>query len=335
MAVSSARTPAIAVTVNGLAVDGAIDAEIFSNSHLASDRFRLRLALDASSASIWSSASLRVGIQLGLDGSWETIFLGQADVVEIDPIHGVVSVEGRDLAALLIEARTQETFENQTASDIAMLLAGRHGLTANVTVTSRTVGRDFQSQRARTTLDQHSWITTEWDLLTQLAKQEGFDVWIDQETLNFVAPSLTSFAAITPEDCIALRLERTLGLEGDLSVAVKSWDCRGEAALTQTASNGGGNDAPRYVVIQPNVTAEVAQAFAQRLLGEMARHGRIIDIDMPGELNMRPRAGLALSGTGTDFDNTYTISDVERRISFEHGFTQNVRARLPWIASST
>ena len=261
--------------------------------------------------------------------------LGQADVVDIDPIRGVVAVEGRDLAALFIEARTQETFENQNSSDIATILAGRRGLTANVTDTAQIVGRNFQSQHARTTLDQHSWMTTEWDLLTQLARQEGFDVWVSRETLNFVAPSVLSSSAITPADCIEVRLERTLNLESDLSVAVRSWDCRGEAALTQTASNRGGDDAARYVVIQPNITAEMAQAIAQRLLGEMAQHARCIDIEMPGELTMQPRAGLVLSGTGTDFDNTYAISDVERRISFERGFTQNVRARLPWIASST
>ncbi len=335
MASSSARTPAVAVSVNGVAVGGVIEAEVSSNSHLAANRFRLRLALDVSGAAVWSSGPLQIGIQFGLDGSWVPMLLGQADFIEIDPIRGEVSVDGRDLTALFIEARTQETFQNQTASDIAILLAARQGLTPNVTATSLPVGRNFQSQHARTTLDQHGRFTTEWDLLTRLADQEGFDVWVDQQVLNFVPPSASATVALTPGDCVSLRLERTLSLEGALSVAVKSWDCRGQSSISQTATLGGGvGGVPDYVIVRPNLTADAAQSIAQRVLGDMAQHAMCIDLELPGELTMQPRTGLALSGTGTDFDGLYVISDVDRRMSFSAGFTQHVRARVPaWIAS--
>ena len=335
MGISNARSPAIAVTVNGNPVEGAIEAEIYSNSHLAANRFRVRLALDMTGAEVWSADDIRISIQLGLDGAWAPMILGDADTVEIDPIHGVVSVEGRDLTALFIEARTQETFENQTSSDIVGLLAARRGLAANVTATSQPVGRNFQSQHARTTLDQHSWMTTEWDLLSHLARQEGFDVWVDESTLSFGPPTAGPSVSITPSECVTLRLERTLSLDTDLAVAVKSWDCRGKSLVTQTASLGKGTEAPSYVLVRPNVTADVAQSIAQRVLGEMKQHARCIEAEMPGELSMQPRSSLEISDTGTDFDGVYTISDIERRISFERGFTQHVRARLPaWIASS-
>jgi prophage tail gpP-like protein len=336
LASSSARAPAVAISVNGVAVGGVIEAEVFSNSHLAANRFRLRVALDVSGAAVWSSGPLQVSIQFGLDGAWVPMLLGQADFVEIDPIRREVSVDGRDLTALFIEARTQETFQNQTASDIAILLATRQGLIPNVTATASPVGRNFQSQYARTTLDQHGRFTTEWDLLTRLADQEGFDVWVDQQVLNFMAPAALTTVALTPGDCVSLRLERTLSLEGALSVAVRSWDCRGQTSISQTATLGGGSGgSPDYVIVRPNVTADMAQTIAQRVLGEMAQHALCIDVELPGELTMQPRMGLALSDTGTDFDGLYVISDVERRMSFGHGFTQHVRARVPaWIASS-
>jgi hypothetical protein len=337
LASSSARSPAVAVTVNGGTVGGVIEAEISSNSHLAANRFRLRLALDVSGAAVWSSSPLQIGIQFGLDGAWVPMLLGQADFIEIDPIRGEVSVDGRDLTALFIEARTQETFQNQTSSDIATLLATRQGLTPNVTATSVPVGRNFQSQHARTTLDQHGRFTTEWDLLTRLADQEGFDVWVDQQVLNFMPPAAGATVSLTPADCVSLRLERTLSLQGSLSVAVRSWDCRGQTSISQTATLGGGSGGtPDYVIVRPNVTADVAQSIAQRVLGEMAQHALCVDLEVPGELTMQPRMGLALSDTGTDFDGLYVISDVERRMSFAQGFTQHVRARVPaWIASST
>jgi phage protein D len=326
----------VAVTVNGELVGGVLEAEVSSNSHLAADRFRLRLALDATGASLWTSGDLQVGVQFGLDGAWAPMILGPVDFVEIDPISGEVAVDGRDLTALLIEARTQETFQNQTASEIATLLAARHGLTANVTETSTPVGRDFQSQYDRTTLDQHGRSTTEWDLLTRLAEQEAFDVWVSQRTLNFVPAAPGAVVSLTLGDCTAMRLERTLSLQNNLAVVVKSWDCRGGTSISQTATLGAnGGAAANYVIVRPNVAANVAQAMAQRVLGQMAQHALCIDLEMPGELSLQPRMSLAISDTETSFDGLYVISDVERRISFTHGFTQHVRARVPpWIASS-
>ncbi len=337
LASSSGRSPGITVSVDGAAVGGVIEGEVSGNSHLAANRFRLRLALDASGAALWTAGPPQVSIQFGLDGAWAEMMLGQVDFVEIDPIRQEVSVDGRDLTALFIEARTQETFQNQTASDIASLLAGRHGLAANVTATSLPVGRDFQSQHARTTLDQHARVTTEWDLLTRLAQQEGFDIWVDGRTLNFMPPAPGPAVVVSPADCLSMRLEQTLGLQGDLSVAVRSWDCRGLTSISQTASLGGvAGSVPNYVIVRPNVTADAAQSLAEQVLTDMAQHAMCIDFEMPGELTFQPRGAVQLASTGTPFDGLYVISDVERRISFEGGFTQHVRARMPpWTVSLT
>ncbi len=72
-----------------------------------------------------------------------------------------------------------------------MLLAGRHGLGAEVQPTKTPVGRYWQLEHDRITLDQFSRATTEWDLLVGLAEREGFDVWVGRGTLYFQPPATT------------------------------------------------------------------------------------------------------------------------------------------------
>ncbi len=151
-------------------------------------------------------------------------------------MQGVIRAEGRDLTAALIEARTQETFANRTASEIAQLFAGRHNLAAEVTETRTPVGRYYQDEHDRITLDQFSRATTEWDLLVFLAQQEGFDVFVSGTTLYFQPPAGADVAlTLSPDTVLDLRLERSLTLARDIEVTVKSWNSRQQSAFTQTA----------------------------------------------------------------------------------------------------
>ncbi len=338
LASSKTRAPDLLVLVNGAPVAGVIDAEVSSNAHLAADRYRLNAALTESGYAVWNQATLQIEVRMALDGAWASMILGPADRLEVDAGRGVVSVEGRDMTAAFIAARTQETFENQTSSQIATTLAGRHGLQAAVTPTSGLVGRNFQNDHARTTLDQHAGVTTEWDLLIRLAELESFDVWVSGQTLNFAPPGpVTAPLVLTPADCLEMRLERDLTLSGGVTVSVKSWDCRGQQSVVQTASSVAIGGSPlSYMVLQPNLTGNAASQLAQRMMTQMAQQARTVCIDMPGDLTTFPRGGLTLADTGTDFDGAYFITDVERRISFERGYTQTIQARLPpWTDFST
>ena len=335
MASSEARAPQVRVLVGGVAIPGVIDVAVSSNNHLAANRYRVRASLTATGYAIWTGDSLDVEVQVGVDGAWSSLIYGEADRLDFDVGRGEVNVDGRDLTSRFIEARTQETFENRTASDIATLLAARRGLMAAVTPTTAIVGRDYQSDTARVTLDQHARTTTEWDLLIRLAEGEGFDVWVVGQTLYFAPPDQTaSIVQLTPTDCLSVRLERLLTLSGGLEVSVKSWDSRGQMAVVQTATSVSGLGEPRrYVVVRPNLSADAAQAVAQRLLIQMSQHERGLVIEMPGDLTTQPRDILTLSGTNTDFDGFWTVTGVERRVSFGGGFVQTLEARLPaWTA---
>jgi phage protein D len=326
---------------NGQVVACAIAAEVLSNNYYAADRFSATVGLRLDrriDASFWASeVDILLEVRISLDGgsSYTSLIQGEVDNVAIDSTLGLVHLDGRDFTASLIEARTQETFANRTASEIASILAKRHDLTSYVSVTSTPVGRYYQSEHDRITLDQFSRATTEWDLLVFLAQHEGFDVFVAGQSLYFQPTTLAGHLAVSlrPEDVTDLRLERSLTLARDIEVVVKSWNSRQNSAFVQRArasclggGSGGSDTAQYYVVVQPNLIPDDALKLAQRKLAELTRHERTVRIAMPGELALSPRSMISLGGTGTDFDQTYYIDVIERRFQPGGGFTQTILA---------
>ena len=197
------RIPRLQVSANGQVITGAMEAEVISNNYYAADRFSVAIALGVdpwAEASFWASElEILLDVQFSLDGgaSFTSLVQGAVDCVNIDPTLGLVHLDGRDLTASLIEARTQETFANRTSSEIASLLAGRHDLTPHVSPTSTPVGRYYQSEHDSITLNQFSRATTEWDLLVFLARQETFDVFVAGQGLYFQPTAQGSDLAVT------------------------------------------------------------------------------------------------------------------------------------------
>jgi hypothetical protein len=338
------RDPRLRVLLNGQTLTGAYEADINSNNHWSADCFRVAIALgpdDWADAKFWSSeANMIIDVQLSLDGgeSFSSAIQGTVDTVEIEPIAGDVRIRGRDFTSALIEAPTQETFANRTASEIATMLAYRHSLVPSVIPTTTPVGRFYQSDHESITLNSLSRVTTEWDLLVFLAQQENCDVYVGGNSLYFqpmVDPSAIS-CVLQPSDLIEIRLERSLMLAQEIQVAVKSWNTQQRAAFveqvsgTVTGTTSGSSPltgpARQYVLICPNLTPDRASAVAMQRLNELIRHERTIDLSMPGELVLAPRNVVLLSGTGTDFDQAYYVESLDRKFSIRTGFVQQVRA---------
>jgi phage protein D len=338
------HTPAVLVLANGSALAGVIDARVTSNNHYGCDRFAVTVALSATDLSSWASASqVPIEIRIGIDGSWASLLQGEVDTVEIDAVQRTLRISGRDLTARLIEARTQESFQNRTASEIAQLLAARHGLQASVTPTTTPVGRYYQLEHDHITLDQFARATSEWDLLVFLARQEGFDLRVEGSTLYFQQPQTATATAltVTPADLTELRLERALTLARDIEVTVKSWNSLRKTAFTETARAARGTPGTagtarqQYVVVRPNLTPDQALSMAQSMLAELSQHERVITCSMPGELSLTPRGQVILTGTGTEFDQAYFVAELDRTISLQRGFIQRVRAKNASPASQS
>jgi hypothetical protein len=320
-------------------------SELRFPNHYGADRFRVSLAVAADpamGAAFWSdSGDLTLEVRVEVGGVMASLIEGLVDRITVDPVRGTVELQGRDRTSLLIEARTQETFANLTSSEIATTLAGRHGLAADVAPTSTPVGRYWQLEHDRTTLNQFCRATTEWDLLIGLAGREAFDVWVSGSTLHFRPPpsgGATIGAVLQPVATLLgpatvsdLRLERSLTLAGDIEVIVKSWSSRLARGFVETArasrgGTGSGGRPQRYVYILPDLTPEAALQIAQQRLRELTRHERIVVADMPGDVTLDPRAMVRVAATGTAFDQDYFIDTIERSLD-ARGFRQTVRAR--------
>ncbi len=310
---------------DGAEVPGVMGADVWSNNHLGADRFRVRLAAKAGGLGLVDAVDARLDVQVGLDGGWTSLVLGEADSVSLDPLHGVIDVEGRDLSALLIDTRVDETFANRTSSEIVETLGSRHGLRVEAERTETLVGRYYQSEHGRMTMGQFSRAMSEWDLLAYLAGREGFDLFAEGETLRFGPRAGAEVVEVAPSDCVSVRLDHALGMARAIEVTVRSWDQRGAAAVVQTAQGGGKGRARRHAVVRPNLPAEEAQRMAERILADLVRHEWTASLSMPGDVSITARHSVGLRGTGTDWDRDYSVSEVSRHLDVRHGFTQRVQ----------
>jgi len=319
-----ARAPRLRVLADGAEVPGVISAEVSSNNHLAADRFRVRVAAVGGGLDAVDVPGLRFDVQAGLDGSWTSLVVGEADSVGLDPLRGVIDIEGRDLSALLIDTRVDETFANRTSSEIVSVLAGRHGLEVDAPSTGTMVGRYYQSEHDQTTTGTFSKAMSEWDLLAYLAGREGVDLFMDGAMLRFVAPAGGEAVTVRPEDCISLQLEHALGMERAIEVTVRSWDQRGAQAVVQMAQGGGRGRAWKHSLVRPNLPPDEALRLAERVLADLVRHERTAFLTMPGDVGLTPRTAVSLQGTGTVWDRVYSVAEVSRQFDTRHGFTQRV-----------
>jgi hypothetical protein len=315
---------------------GIKEVQVQSTSFLSADRFSLRAALTGAGATVWSDVPLVIELGIGIAGSQTSLITGKADSVSIDPIRGECRIAGRDFAASFVSSQVDQSFENQTSSDIAIALAQKHGLQSQVTATQTPVGRYYQNSRTRTAMTQHARATTEWDLLCWLAQIEGFDVWVQGYSLFFQpVDQSTPIVTVQPGDCLAMVLHHALDVAGGVAVTVKSWDCINQTMVSQVVS-GGSSEAGlmNRTIVRPNLSSNDAQRLALQTFSQITEHERHIEMEMPGDLVIQPRNTISVQATGTDFDGLYNICSIERRLSFTHGFTQTVEAKsFPWTPS--
>ena len=332
------RQPALKVLCAGQPLPGVVEASIESNSHYQADRWSASFALNAPGAQdeTWWGADERVGqvfdVQFSLDGgaSFTSFIQGEADRIRLDDFQATVHCEGRDLTRRFVDARTQESFQNQTLNEIAATLAARHGMTANAAADSTLVDRFYKDDHDKITHGQFSSVRTEWDLLTALAGHEGLDVYVTGTVLN-IQPS-TDPAKATPYtiywdpvarkgDVTALTRERSLTLAKDITVIVRSWHSGKGKSFTRTSpQNGMGavrtGKAQPVVIERPNLTEDQAQKLADSTREQITRHERLISFSCPLEMNLTARSMITLTGgcsSGWTAQNYY-INTITRRM---------------------
>ncbi len=337
------QSPIISATVNGTAVP-VLSLEVELNNYWSPDTWRATLVLsdmpDALGLAFWAAAApIAVALYAGYSedtaaGPALPLISGSTDEVEVYLRDGLIDLTGRDATAAMVESRSTETFQNQTSSEVVTTIAGRHGLTASVTPTSRPVG---QYNNGSTHVRDHQ---TEWELLTDLAKREGYDIYVKGTVLYFNPPAPgttvtipyqgpTAAQPITSAGFLCGRLRRRMLLTGNVTVNVVSWNGKNKQAITGTASQSGkgGQDA-NYTYRVPGLTQDQATTLATNNLAAIVAHASKFDLDIPFDPAITPRKLVKLTGTSSAFDTTYFIDEVRIRIGCDDGAVMSVSAKL-------
>ena len=194
---SVTRRPRMRLLLNGVPVTGGRSSEIVSSRGSQASSFRVVGNLGDLTRQLGSDwldqAQLPVAIDYGFlpagapEGqlNWVRMITGSADRIDVDPVSGLISLDGRDNASRLIDLPLQDGYLNKTSSDVAQLLASRCGLQFDVDQTTGLVGQYYQIQHTRSAFASASRYGNAWDLLAELADLESFDLWVGQSTLYF------------------------------------------------------------------------------------------------------------------------------------------------------
>lgn len=354
----TARRPVAVVMLDGVELPLPISVKTVNVAHNAADTFEVEFPLgilpaDANWAA-WGGTAPPSEIEIlyglldqatGKRGPLTSAVRGPVDTVEVDQPEGIIRLRGRDYSSALIDTQTFQNFTNQTASQIATKIAQNHGLTPQVTATTTPVGSKDEGTGDTTRVTRRE---SEWDLLTTLARNEGFVVFVRGKTLYFqpdtdpTGPhySLVWVPPATPGappqgNFTKLHLKRALTLARDIVVTVTSHSATHGKAVTQTAKKsaggaGGGKGAGKpqaYVVDIPGLTDAQALARAQQLLKSYSLFERVIEVHMPGDDVLNFEQPLSLSGTGTGWDSVYFSDRIERSLSMHGGFSMVIRAK--------
>ena len=335
------------MAINGATMPGLVSMSVSRNNFLAADTYTATVALDAFPASTnlpnWAQSNI---IELNLmaapdGGAASSVIIGLVDAITIDPALLTMTLAGRDYTAVFIETKTAEKFLNLTSSQVAAMLAARHGLQARVSITTTPTGKFYDDDHAEVTNE-----VSEWSLLTFLAQREGFDIFLEGRVLVFQPAVDRAQVTPFPVRCVAgaggstanvarLDLRRNLTLAGDVVVKVISWSHEAKAPVTSVRKAekvnrlriAGSGTPPTYVFRETGLTQAQADAFATAKLQEIIMHERQIDFDMPADLSLTPRSVIRLSGSGTDFDQDYLVGQIDLSCSAAGGFPMRVSAR--------
>jgi hypothetical protein len=335
------RAPVVQVMIGGTPVPGLLRASVVATNSFSADTFSLTFTAEArkqAAFGFWSDLGPEtIEIETVEDSLYgrrfRSLITGIADMVRIDPVRGVVTVEGRDLSGRLVDSYRQQNFVNQTASEIVSVIARYHGLNPVVTPTSENVGRYYADGYTKLSLGQFSRLQSDWDLIVQLAREAEFDVFVQGNSLYFQPPAADAGGptAVSLRDVQSLCVDRNISLAVNPNAQVQSWNSRDMVSYSGAQgdiSQAGDGTSPPFLFSGANYTSEQATSMVRQLSGELGRLATVVRIEMPWDLTLAPRTRIVVTGTESAIDAVYRVDVVERRLNAGAGSEQTVHASL-------
>jgi hypothetical protein len=280
------RQPRMQILANKQPISSACSFETHQNGYYYKDMFNASFLLDLDPAfglSWWDQENpLLLDIQASLDGGETFIsqILGQVDHQTVHLEQGLIHVDGRDMTAVLIDAKVQKTYQNRTSSQVVEELAASHGMTADVTPTTTLVGRFYELDHERIGANSYTRTTTEWNLLCSLAQHEQFDIYVKGNTLYFhppTPPDADPFVVVwdgsTPySNATEISLDRSMTFAKDILVECRSWNSQQARGFTAQAGSTNAPISRQFRYVFPNLSQAECQAKAQTILADLSVH---------------------------------------------------------------
>ena len=289
----------------------------------------------------WSDASeLEPGrelrIRFGYERDLEEVFVGEITAVEIsgEPRGGQrLVVRGYDRAHRLHRGRQTRTFLDMKDSDIAGQIAGKLGLSADVTATKTVHEYVIQDN------------LTDWEFLRERARINGYELQVQEQQLVFKKPPST------PADAIDLNWgESLLSFSAEMSAAeqvgeveVRAWDTIAKKGIVGSSkrpdttteieerTTGGElarrsfNDSALAVIVrEPVDSPNHADAIAQAALNELEQSFIYAQGTAIGDPKLRLGSKITLGKVGERFSGSYYVSEVNHifdQSGFHSAFT--------------
>lgn len=306
-------------------------------------RFRDPGRIVLSKAGAVIGATVAISVQSGDSGTPVTLLEGDITALEAEFDSGgtFTVIRGYDQAHRLFRGRRTRSFVQMTASDIASQVARDAGLTVGE-VTSTTTVFPHLSQAGQ----------TDWELLEQLSRDNGFEVAVRDGSFSFTAPTTASDAPAASGqesgDPLVLELGRDLlrfrsvltSAQQASEVEVRGWDIATKQALTSTApaktrsaelptvkpedlAKAFGGAIHVSTAVPYRTQAEVDEA-AVSLADELAATFAEFEGVSRGNPKIRAGAALSISGLGEPFDGKYTVTSSRHRFEPTTGYTTSL-----------
>jgi phage protein D/phage baseplate assembly protein gpV len=289
-------------------------------------RFRDANRLVLSKAAVKIGSRVKIGALSADTHTPEPLISGEVTALEadVDATGTFTLIRGYDPSHRLFRGRHTEAYTQVTASDVAVKVARRAGLSLGKVDTTTTVF-DHVSQGG----------VSDWHFLAGLAREIGYEVAVRDDKFEFCAPSPAGDAPAasgTAANPLVLELGTDLlrfrsavtSAEQVKEVQVRGWDIVQKQAIigtaparTTSADLPGANPADlahvfgdlTYVAtdVPYRLQAEVdvaARAVAEQIAGAFA------EFDGVARGNPKIRAGMAVSidNIGPPFDGKYTVT---------------------------
>jgi len=297
------------------------------------DTFRAETAFDAVPGGVgFFVAATNIDAQIIVNGT--KIFDGVVDHSDYDWTNRVVTVTGRDKASALVDKTTSQKFLNKQPDEIVQAMASAHGISADVDSPGGKAGTQFTADLAKIT---HRG--SEWSAVNELAELFGMTAYMTVGTLYFknVPESLPvyqiTYTPPTPgpatANAVILKTSRNHILGRPIKTNVHSHNHKKKTVLTHTISQAGSGEPLVYNhVTRPGLTQDQVQRIATKKHADVVAHELSLDgLEIPGDETLNARFMVALSGTGTAFDQQYAVSDVEHVGSSSEGYVTKITCK--------